>query len=162
MIIEQLRNILILAIFLIVVVAANTVYKSNNSICPSDFKDPKKETAFVREWLENFIKNNPNASIADVSRARVDFWIDNNCKKSLRRYADGMAEEHVAEVLKELQSKRTLICSDEYENREDYLEAVVQWLSDFYDKHPADITIDEMLFARKNFLIEGSCKETLQ
>jgi hypothetical protein len=136
------------------------VYKSNNPICPNDFKDSKKKITFLHEWSEEFLKNNPDASIADISKARVDFWIDNNCKEVLRKYANGMVEKYSTEILKELQSKKTSICSDEYKNRGDYLIAVTQWFGDFYDKHPADITRDEMLFARKNFLIESDCKET--
>ena len=27
----------------------------------------------------------------EMSRARVDFWIDNNCKEALKRYADYMS-----------------------------------------------------------------------
>ncbi|KKS44993.1 MAG: hypothetical protein UV10_C0036G0002 [Candidatus Azambacteria bacterium GW2011_GWA1_42_19] len=166
-IIEQLRNLLILGILLVVGVTVSMVYKSNNPICPDDFKDPKREIAAFSEWGKEFWENNPNATVSDFSQARVDFWRENNCTKALKRYEDYMAgnvdeetKQLIEMVIKEevIKNQRTPVCPDEYENQEDYIKAVGEWLGDFYDKNP-NITKDEMLSARKNFLFENGCKE---
>jgi len=57
-----------------------------------------------------------------------------------------------------IKNKRAPICPDEYENQESYVEAVGQWASDFYDKNP-NTTKEEVLSARKAFLIKNDCKE---
>ena len=43
MIIEQLRNLLILVVLIVIGVVINIVWKLNNPICPDDFKNPKKK-----------------------------------------------------------------------------------------------------------------------
>lgn len=167
MIIEQLRNLLILAILIVVGVAINMVWKSNNPICPDDFKDPKQEIASFEKWVNDFYDNNPSASITEMSKARVDFWTENNCKEALQRvkdYKSGKVDKETQQLIEMtireemIKNKITPICPDEYENEEDYIKAVGQWLGDFYDKNP-NTTKDEILSARKNFLIESGCKE---
>lgn len=91
MIIEQLRNILILVALLIVGLVINTVFFPNNPICPDDFTNSEEEIADFEKWVDNFYTENPEATISEISRARVDFWIDNNCKGALKRYADYVA-----------------------------------------------------------------------
>ena len=167
MIIEQLRNILILGAILAIGVAVSMVYKSNNSICPDDFKDPKQEIASFSEWVKEFTEKYPNATNSDLSKARRDFYIENNCTEALKRYDDYMAgnvdektKKLIEMVIKEeiITNQRTPICPDEYKNQEDYLKDVAVWLGDFYDKNP-NTTKDEMLSARMNFLIENGCRE---
>ena len=166
MIIEQLRNLLILVISCCRSVI-NMVWKSNNPICPDDFKDPKQEIASFEKWANDFYDKNPSASIAEMSKARVNFWTDNNCKEALQRvkdYESGKVDKETQQLIEMtireemIKNKRTPICPDEYENEEDYLKDVEQWLGDFYDKNP-NTTKDEILSARKNFLLENGCKE---
>ena len=73
---------------------------------------------------------------------------------------DEETKQLIEMVIKEevIKNQRTPVCPDEYENQEDYIKAVGEWLGDFYDKNP-NITKDEMLSARKNFLFENGCKE---
>ena len=167
MIIEQLRNILILVVLIVVGVVINMVWKSNNPICPDDFKDPKQEIASFEKWANDFYDKNPSASIAEMSKARVNFWTDNNCKEALQRvkdYESGKVDKETQQLIEMtireemIKNKRTPICPDEYENEEDYLKDVEQWLGDFYDKNP-NTTKDEILSARKNFLLGNGCKE---
>src|SRR3989338_8455363 len=63
----------------------------NKPICPDDFKDPKQEIASFYEWLKEFTEKYPNATNSDLSKARYDFFIENNCKEAIKRYDDFMA-----------------------------------------------------------------------
>lgn len=87
-IIEQFRNILILVIFIAGAVAVNSVYKSNNPICPDDFNDIDQQAAALDKWLDGFYENNPDATIADMTKARKDFYIKHNCKEARQRHGD--------------------------------------------------------------------------
>ena len=55
MIIEQLRNLLILVVLIVIGVVINIVLKSNNPICPDDFKNPKQEIASFEKWVNDFM-----------------------------------------------------------------------------------------------------------
>jgi len=62
-----------------------------NPICPDDFKDPEQEVAAFDEWAKDFMYKNPTATIKEFSKARRDFYLENNCKEALKRYDDYMA-----------------------------------------------------------------------
>ena len=166
MIIEQLRNLLFLGLFMVLLVSISSFYP-NNPVCPDDFKDSKQEIASFTAWVKEFTEKYPNATNSDLSKARRSFYVENNCTETLKRYDDYMAgnvdketQQLIEMVIKQemIKNKRTPICPDEYENQEDYIKAVGQWAGDFYDKNP-NTTKDEILSARKNFLIENGCKE---
>ena len=168
MIVEQLKNILTLTVIVLIGVAVVKFYPPT-PICPDDFKDPKKEIASFSKWTDEFYQNNPKATMKEMSDARVAFWRDNNCNEALKRYdayiagnIDGETKQLIEMVAKEelLKNQRAPICPDEYENQESYIEAVGQWAGDFYDKNP-NTTKEEVLSARKDFLIRSGCKETL-
>ena len=55
-------------------------------ICPDDFKDPKEEIASFAKWTNNFYNNNPNVSMGEMSEARRDFYVENNCTAALKRH----------------------------------------------------------------------------
>lgn len=48
------------------------------------------------------------------------------------------------------------ICFDEYENPEDYIKDLGQWLDDYYKKYP-NATKEEVFSARDEFMIESNC-----
>ena len=166
MIKEQLRNILILVVIVLIVVSIVKFYPST-PICPDDFKDSTKEIASFSKWTDEFYQNNPKATIKEMSEARVAFWRDNHCTEALKRYdayiagdIDGETKQLIEMATKEamIKNQRVPICPDEYKNQEDYIKAVGQWASDFYDKNPGT-TKEEVLSARKDFLIKSGCQE---
>lgn len=61
-----------------------------NPICPDDFKDPKQEIASFSEWVREFTEKYSNATNSDLSEARKNFYIENNCTEALKRYKDYM------------------------------------------------------------------------
>ncbi len=82
---------LVLTIVLFGTVSANIVSKPKSPVCPNDSKDSRVETVSFYGWLEGFIDDNQSFPGKEMSRARVDFWIDNNCKEALKMYADYMS-----------------------------------------------------------------------
>ena len=110
-----------------------------------------------------------------MSKARVDFWTDNNCKESLQRvkdYKSGKVDKETQQLIEMtireemIKNKRTPICPDEYENEEDYHKSCrSEWLGVFYDK----ILIQQKMkccLLEKTFYLRMvvknclSCKET--
>lgn len=53
---------------------------------------------------------------------------------------------------------RRPVCPDEYDNREEYVEAVGKWAADYYKKNPK-ATIDEAVSARRSYLLENECRD---
>ena len=93
MIIEQLRNILILVVVVVIGITINMVFISKNPVCPDDFETSEEKTIAFEKWVDDFYNKNPEATISEMSKARVDFWEDNNCKEALKRYADYVGEK---------------------------------------------------------------------
>lgn len=161
------RLLLIAPLVLAFGVYVNNGYKYNKPICPDDFKDPKQEIASFTQWVKEFAEKYPNATNSDLSKARKDFYIKNNCTEALKRYDDYMAgnidedtKKLIEMVIKQemAENKRVPVCPDEYENQEDYIKVAGEWLGNFYDKNP-NTTKEEMLSARMNFLIENGCRD---
>lgn len=59
-------------------------------ICPDDYADTDAgSTAYITDtnkWTNDFFDAHPDATLADWSAARHQFWIDNNCAAALERY----------------------------------------------------------------------------
>lgn len=79
MIIEQLRNFLILGVIIAVGVAVNLGYKPNKPTCPLDFKDSEEYVKTVADWLSDYYKKNPDASREEVMNARMDYLLKMGC-----------------------------------------------------------------------------------
>ncbi len=79
MIIEQLRNLLILVVVVAVVIAVNMVYKPNNPICPLDFKEEDEYVESVASWLDDYYQKNPQASKEEVLKVRMDYLLESGC-----------------------------------------------------------------------------------
>ncbi len=60
--------------------------------CPDEYSTDaagtaESNTAFYK-WTNDFYDNYPQATVADWSKARVQFWVDNDCKAALQRYKE--------------------------------------------------------------------------
>lgn len=68
------------------------------AICPENYSDTDMgiiiRERVMNEWIDDFRKDNPNASSADLIKARAQFYIENNCNKTLNRYYELEAKEN--------------------------------------------------------------------
>ena len=59
--------------------------------CPDGYPDTNAGSAEYladfNEWTNAFYEKNPNAGLSGWSKARYQFWVDNNCAESIRRYS---------------------------------------------------------------------------
>lgn len=83
--------------------APNTLLK-----CPDDYPDTDiglaDKMADIDKWTNNFYDTHPNATLSDWSKARYQYWIDNDCKEALERYKkvkDGNADPTKMNLIKE-------------------------------------------------------------
>lgn len=60
--------------------------------CPDDYPDTAAGSAEYLadfdKWTNNFYNTYPNANVSDWSKARVQFWVKNNCVAALQRYEE--------------------------------------------------------------------------
>ena|SRR3989344_8144623 len=58
--------------------------------CPEDYAETdagfEDKGIALDKWINDFYDKYPNASLSDFARARYDFYIQNNCDKTLQRY----------------------------------------------------------------------------
>ncbi len=63
---------------------------SKNNKCPNDYSNDdagyNQQMADIDAWTNNFYDTHPNASLSDWSKARYQYWIDNNCTEAIERY----------------------------------------------------------------------------
>ena len=147
----------------------NISYKTNNPICPDDFKDSKQKIALFTEWGKEFWENNPNATVRDFSKARVNFWKENNCTEALKRYDDYMAgnvdedtKKLIEDVITEEMAKNqeNSACPNDFVSIGEEFISFGEWWEDFTISNP-DASMPEMLRERRNFYIENNCIEDL-
>ena len=81
MIIEQLRNLLILGVIIAVGwLFVNYGLKPNKPICHLDFEDQNEYVESAANWLIDYLKKNPNASSEEeVLKAREDYLLKMGC-----------------------------------------------------------------------------------
>lgn len=79
-----------------------------SSRCPDDYPDTDvglaEKMADMDRWTNSFYNTHPNATLSDWSKARYQYWIDNDCKEALERYKevkDGNADPTEMELIKE-------------------------------------------------------------
>lgn len=85
-----------------------TVYLNYNGNtyqkCPDEYGDD--DASFTQKmvdfdnWTKEFYETNPDASLSDLSRARYDFYVKNNCTSSIKRYEDAVAGKGDPETIK--------------------------------------------------------------
>ena len=169
MIIEQLRNLLILGLFMIVLMSINKFYP-NNPICPDSIKDTEQRTIEFKKWVDDFYEGNPNASNEEAMGSRRDFLAKNNCKEALKTHnfyitGNGKVVEEITEaegtMRAEKLEKQLNTCPDDFKNSKEEIAFFSKWLDNFYSKKP-NATMKEMSRARVDFWIDNNCKEALK
>lgn len=72
-----------------------TYHHPSVAICPDDFPQgdagEAAQLASIDKWTNDFYDAHPEATIADWSAARYQFWVDNNCTAALKRYSEYQA-----------------------------------------------------------------------
>lgn len=68
-------------------------YKGNiYQKCPDEYGDDdasiNKKLVDFDNWTKEFFDNHLDASLSDLSMARYDFYVKNNCTAAIRRYED--------------------------------------------------------------------------
>lgn len=67
-----------------------TIKQANVQKCPEDYLETeaglREQGAAVDEWVADFRKNNPNASLTDFAKGRYRFYMDNDCSATLEKY----------------------------------------------------------------------------
>jgi len=68
-------------------------YKGNtHQKCPEDYgsddESITQKNADFDKWTKEFYENYPDASLSDLSEARYDFYVKNNCVVAIKRYND--------------------------------------------------------------------------
>jgi len=60
--------------------------------CPDEYGTDDKGSAehlqATNKWTNDFFDAHPGATLSDWSKARYQFWVDNNCSKALHRYQE--------------------------------------------------------------------------
>src|SRR3989344_3613466 len=170
MIIEQLKNLLIFGVIVAVGVAINMVYKSNNQVCPDDFATSEERTSVMVKWTNDFFDKNVDATISDFSKARKNFYIENNCTKALQRvedYKTGEVDKETRELIesvtgeKILKNQKNSLCPNDFETIGEEFISFDEWWKDFTANNPND-SISEMLKERRNFYIENNCTKAIK
>lgn len=89
---NRLKNLLIfvLVIFvgtvLVLVFVINNKKKSLTFLCPDDYENFEDQIADFDKFSKDFFDNNPEASITDLFKERLNFYKENNCTEALKRY----------------------------------------------------------------------------
>jgi hypothetical protein len=101
---------ILIPIILISICAILYFYNRINTYqkCPEDYADTDtglaEKIADMDKWTNNFYDSNPKAMLSDWSKARYEYWINNNCKEALERYEevkDGNADPTKMNLIKE-------------------------------------------------------------
>lgn len=81
-------------IFLLAIIAIFYFYyvqqPNAQAKCPEDYPETETDLAERKiatdKWIKNFYATNPDASLSDFSRARYNFYMDNDCSATLEKY----------------------------------------------------------------------------
>lgn len=78
-----------LAVLLIISVGAISWLFIEKPICPDDYATFKESSAAFDEWLVTYLETKPQASVPEMTEARKQFYIENNCTAALERFEEG-------------------------------------------------------------------------
>ncbi len=76
-------------VFAVLVLFTWLAYEPSGPMCPGDFKTFEESAEAFDEWLVAYLEAHNDASMSDVSVARKQFYIDNNCTEALERFERG-------------------------------------------------------------------------
>lgn len=77
----------------VILVAAKRGTLDTHQKCPDDY-DKTTDAGMAEyktdmdKWTNDFFDSHPGSTLDDWSKARYQFWIDNDCKEALRRYKE--------------------------------------------------------------------------
>lgn len=54
--------------------------------CPDDYETIEEQEAALGMFMDEFFAENPQASVGDFAKARLEFYRQNNCEEALERY----------------------------------------------------------------------------
>jgi len=98
------KNTYFFGIIPIIICSIFYIYKSSvlNHIkekCPDEYgTDDASSAEYLADfdkWTNNFYDNHPDATLSEWSKARYQFWLDNDCAQAIKRYnevRDGNAD----------------------------------------------------------------------
>jgi hypothetical protein len=96
----QKNRLLYISILIILVALSTAFYVSKRGTlrthqkCPDDYA--KTDAGMVEykkdmdKWTNAFFDTSPGATLSDWSKARYQFWVDNNCAAAIQRYKEGL------------------------------------------------------------------------
>ena len=73
-------------VFVVSVVAWLSIKKP---VCPDDYATFEESSAAFDKWLVAYLETNPQASVPEMTEARKQFYIKNNCTAALERFEQG-------------------------------------------------------------------------
>lgn len=88
---------------MLVAVGGATLF-GHRAMCPDDFgtddADSAAYLAATNKWTNDLFDTHPDATMVDWAEARHQFYIDNNCSESLKRYEEAKAGKADPETMK--------------------------------------------------------------
>ena len=83
----------------------------NEPVCPDVFKDAQAEIISFLKWSDKFSSKYPNVSLEQISAARIDFYVENNCVEAFKRHDDflvGKMDEETKQLI-EIATKQKVL-----------------------------------------------------
>lgn len=101
-------------ILLIIAVASITFYLfytkalQIHAKCPDEYPNTaagsQEYIADTNKWTNDFFDSRPGATLSDWSKARYQFWVDNNCQEAIKRYNDAKNGKGDQQTLKQIEN----------------------------------------------------------
>lgn len=90
------NNLIYISIAIIFIFLCATLYFYNNlnthQKCPDEYSNTDKGSMEYQKdfdkWTNQFYDTHPDATLSELSKARYQYWIDNDCKEALERYKE--------------------------------------------------------------------------
>ena len=97
------KHLYALVAVLALAISVGVAFTSHRAICPEDIVNDDEHLAAMDAWTNSFYDSHPGASLTEWAAARRQFYIDNHCTESLRRYEEaktGNADPKTMETIK--------------------------------------------------------------
>ena len=133
----------------------NLSHKTNNSICPDNFKNSEEKTTAFENWINDFYDNNPNATIAEMSKARRNFYIKNNCTEALKRYEDykaGNVDKETQQNIERIIKEEVLKNKEKQADLNKEITKFSNWIDQFFTANPGSSLL-QLIEARSGFRV---------
>lgn len=77
------------AVVLLLVIGIGAYLLISKPVCPDDYATFEESSAAFDEWLVAYLETSPQASVPEMTEARKQFYIENNCSAALERFEEG-------------------------------------------------------------------------